>query len=1408
MKNQSKARILSILVIFSMLLGAIGLPITHAQAATTITVDGAVPTAQGFDATPSNAVTFTNAPTGTGSNRLMLVGISWNSSGNAYTINSVQYSYGAGPTVVSLTQVVTQKHSTQNRYAAIYSLVAPPSGQTGSVIVTFSGSITTGVVVGVMNFAGVDQSAPIVTSSGTSGNTSTSETSDPSLVVSGLAGDEMVFDTFFVGGTAGSISDPAPGAGQTLRWNNTIANARGKASTEEASGSSVTMNWATTTSYWVLVAAALNPAPVGPTYNLTMAVSPSGGGTTNPPVGVNAVAQGSTVNVTATPNSGYAFSNWSGACTGSGACSVLMDGNKSVTANFVSSITFTGTEMLGRPEATQISVSCVPNSAATIRYQYSTTTGGPYTNSSSVAATAGAPAVVTITGLTANTKYYYRMQYSTDGGSNWVSRSEKSFWTQRAQGSTFTFDITTDSHINIQLGNQANWTSTLNGVAADNPDFLIDLGDTVAMDNGSSSVAIGDITASEQRYKDTLPALISSAGSAAFFSTPGNHEQQEAWHLTASNVSGNPANSLPVMAKNAEKKFFLNPVNDSFYSGDSSTYSYLSGDQLKQDYYAWTWGDALFVVISPYWTTTTKPYTTSTGGGEGDTTGSGNRWDWTLGLTQFNWLQSVLSGSSAKYKFVFSHQIVGGNSASSMVDYGHGGVDSATLVEWGGNDVGGSPYTWATNRSGWGSQPIRQMMEANNVSAFFHGHDHQYAYETYNDMVYTSVPSGSFTGSFNMYTTGGNGGNTIYADSTQGAGHLKVTVGPAQTTVDFIRYNASTAAHSYTIAPNATTTYNLTVNAGTGGTITAPPTSPSTRNPGEVVTITATPNTGYHFVNWTGNVSTVANVNSASTTVTMNGDYTITANFAINTHTLTYTAGAGGTITAPATSPTTHNYGAVVTITAVPNTGYHFVNWTGNVSTVSNVNAASTTITMNANYSITANFAIDTHTLTCTAGAGGTITAPATSPTTHNYGAAVTITAVPNTGYHFVNWTGNVGTVANVNAASTTITMNGSYSITANFAVTNVAPVANPDTYTTQRNLAMTIDAPGVLGNDTDGNSDPLTAVNPSTPSHGDLTLNANGSFTYTPDTDYTGDDSFTYQANDGALTSNTATVTIHVTEVEPPVMPSSFHGNINISPAPTAGDLVEAYVPGAASAVATTPIKDTTPLTYAFDVPGDIAGTSAKEGGVADDVITFKINGNVVGTGVWHSGTSVELNFTTITKNISLLSGWNLVSFNLKPASTAIEDVLASVDGNYSLVYAWDAATGVWMKFDSAAPPFVNTLEALDETQGFWIKLDTADTLTVSGSAPDTSNIALKTGWNLVGYPSVTNLALPGVFSSHGVGDDFSLVYAYHANDSGDPWKKFGRTDPEYSNDLLQLSPDWGYWVKVGGAHTWDVSY
>jgi hypothetical protein len=267
---------------------------------------------------------------------------------------------------------------------------------------------------------------------------------------------------------------------------------------------------------------------------------------------------------------------------------------------------------------------------------------------------------------------------------------------------------------------------------------------------------------------------------------------------------------------------------------------------------------------------------------------------------------------------------------------------------------------------------------------------------------------------------------------------LLLTVTPSETTVDYIS-NSSTSGtvnYSYTIAPNPSAPKNnLTsaVSPSNGGTVSpAPGTHPY--DEGEVVSISAVANTGYHFVNWTGDVSTVANVNAASTTITMNGDYSITANFAIDTHTLTVNAGTGGTITAPPTSPSTHNYGEVVTITALPTTGYHFVNWTGDVSTVANVNAASTTITMHADYAITANFAINTYTLTASNDGNGSVTlAPAGG--TYDYGTTVTLTPVANTDYHFVSWTGpDAADIIDTDGVYT-IVMDVNKSVTANFAI-------------------------------------------------------------------------------------------------------------------------------------------------------------------------------------------------------------------------------------------------------------------------------------------------------------------------------------------------------------------------------------
>lgn len=96
----------------------------------------------------------------------------------------------------------------------------------------------------------------------------------------------------------------------------------------------------------------------------------------------------------------------------------------------------------------------------------------------------------------------------------------------------------------------------------------------------------------------------------------------------------------------------------------------------------------------------------------------------------------------------------------------------------------------------------------------------------------------------------------------------------------------------------------------------------------------------------------------------------------------------------------------------------------------------------------------------------------------------------------------------------------------------NSAPVANNDSYTAIEDTVLTIPASGVLANDTDPDGNPLTAVLVTGPAHGTLTLNPNGSFTYTPATNYFGPDSFTYRANDGTTNSGLATVNLTVTGV------------------------------------------------------------------------------------------------------------------------------------------------------------------------------------------------------------------------------------------------------------------------------------
>src|SRR5207253_1788340 len=96
----------------------------------------------------------------------------------------------------------------------------------------------------------------------------------------------------------------------------------------------------------------------------------------------------------------------------------------------------------------------------------------------------------------------------------------------------------------------------------------------------------------------------------------------------------------------------------------------------------------------------------------------------------------------------------------------------------------------------------------------------------------------------------------------------------------------------------------------------------------------------------------------------------------------------------------------------------------------------------------------------------------------------------------------------------------------------NTAPEADDDAYTTNEDTTLTVAAPGVLGNDTDADGNSLTATLVSGPSHGTLTLNPDGSFSYSPAANYNGPGSFTHSAGAGQAPSHVAPVSLTVTPV------------------------------------------------------------------------------------------------------------------------------------------------------------------------------------------------------------------------------------------------------------------------------------
>ncbi len=412
---------------------------------------------------------------------------------------------------------------------------------------------------------------------------------------------------------------------------------------------------------------------------------------------------------------------------------------------------FLAQEMLGRPTDTSITINAASQKDLEGFYEYGTKAGTYSGKTPIIQFKAKNPVDTTIEGLKANTQYFYRLNYREPGSQKFTARTERSFWTQRAPGSTFTFTVQFDPHLDERTDEDAYKLSLLN-MLADKPDFIIDVGDNFFVDKlgmDASRAAVEGRVQLQRSYFDLL------THSATMFLGLGNHEGEKG-----------PASITNIGMMNAleRKRYFPNPFPNNFYTGSNRSEEIIG---VREANYAWQWGDALFIMLDPYWN---KPIAPEESGD----------WSSTLGREQYDWLKKTLETSKAKYKFVFAHNLIGGLNMDGAM---RGGIEAAKYLEWGGYNLDGT-YGFDKARPGWG-KPIHQLLVENKATIFFHGHDHTYAKQDLDGIVYQAGPQPSASD-----TDLGNRGQLYHYDHgtvVGGTGYIRVKVSPDEVKADYVQ---------------------------------------------------------------------------------------------------------------------------------------------------------------------------------------------------------------------------------------------------------------------------------------------------------------------------------------------------------------------------------------------------------------------------------------------------------------------------------------------------------------------------------------------------------------------------------------------------------------------------------------------
>ena len=472
--------------------------------------------------------------------------------------------------------------------------------------------------------------------------------------------------------------------------------------------------------------------------------------------------------------------------------------------------------MLGRPTNNSIAISLIANRDISAYIQFGTSKTRYSSKSTSQKVVSGTPIVFDLLNLKPNTLVYYRVAYTEPGSSKVNYGSQYSFRTQRTRGSSFAFTLHGDTHPERKgkMFNEDLYKVALGNVLSQKPDFHILMGDDFSID---PLISKGQASAQnvDKVYETHRQWLEIIGSSTPIFLVNGNHEQAAAYLLDGTTT--NPA----VLAGKSRVKYFPLPAPDSFYSADQTQ---VDGIGYLRDYYSWEWGDALFVTLDPYWhsknavdnaagvlvaedesassgnkkgtggknssTTSTQPKSPS--GGNAKTK---DLWSIGIGDEQYFWLRETLEKSTAKYKFVFAHHVMG---------TGRGAIELSYDYEWGGKDPNGTT-SFAKERPNW-ELPIHDLMVKNRVSIFFQGHDHIFVTQERDGLIYQSMPNPA-DDTFSYFN------DTAYKSGVKApnSGHVRVTVGVKEVTVEYFLAARRTdsgrknlqVAHKYTVQPKS-----------------------------------------------------------------------------------------------------------------------------------------------------------------------------------------------------------------------------------------------------------------------------------------------------------------------------------------------------------------------------------------------------------------------------------------------------------------------------------------------------------------------------------------------------------------------------------------------------------------------------